>query len=392
MKPSQSTNGEAIAPFLASVPEIALEDLRQRLARTRWPEREPVCDWSQGVPLSALTPLIEYWQSNYDWRRCEAMLNGFGQYRTRIDGLGIHFLHVRSVERNALPLLITHGWPGSVLEFHKIIGPLTDPVRYGASAGDAFHLVLPSLPGYGFSDKPAQTGWDALRTAKAWAELMRRLGYGRYVAQGGDWGSFVTTAMARLAPAGLCAIHLNLVLASLAPIEGEELTPAECAAAADLQRYGRHGMGYGSIQSTRPQTLGFALADSPVGQAAWIFEKFREWSDCAGDPWKIFSRDELLDNITLYWLSNSAASSARFYWETWYHDTWGNLDLSPVDLPTAATTFPKEIARPSRRQAERTYRNIIYWNEMQQGGHFAALEQPAIFVRELRDAFRQVRA
>jgi pimeloyl-ACP methyl ester carboxylesterase len=288
----------AIAPFTYHAPESALDDLRQRLAQARWPEREPVGDWSQGVPLAKLRALVDYWRTDYDWRRCEATLNGFDQYRTAIDGLDIHFLHVRSPHADALPILITHGWPGSVIEFFKIIGPLTDPATHGGNAVDAFHVVAPSLPGFGFSGKPAERGWNAERIARAWAELMRRLGYDRYIAQGGDWGSVVTTEMARQRAAGLAAIHLNMPFVIPDPLPTEGLSAEEQRAVDAYQRFLNDGFGYFHLQATRPQTIGYALTDSPVGQAAWIYEKFHAWTDNDGAPEDALTRDEILDNIT----------------------------------------------------------------------------------------------
>ncbi|TNF05903.1 MAG: epoxide hydrolase [Sphingomonadales bacterium] len=379
---------QAVSPFHLHVDEQALDDLRRRVRGTRWPERETVDDWSQGVPLDCARALCEYWEQSYDWRRCEAMLNAFGQFQTEIDGLGIHFLHIRSPEPNAFPLVMTHGWPGSVMEFQKVIGPLTDPVAYGGDAADAFHLVIPSLPGYGFSARPATTGWDVERIAKAWTELMRRLGYQAFGAQGGDWGSAVTTKLGQLAPAGLKAIHLNMPLAFPSPEDAESLSPGEREAAARLEAYNRDGAGYANLQATRPQTLGYSLADSPVGQAMWIYEKLQAWTDCGGDPETVLTKDEMLDNITLYWLTGTGASSARLYWESMDNSFF---DTAPIDVPTGCSMFPAEIFQPSRRIVERRYRNIIHWNELDRGGHFAAWEQPELFVTELRDCFCLIR-
>lgn len=377
----------AIEPFRLNVPEAALDDLRTRLARTRWPEKEPVDDWEQGVPLAEAQALCAYWRDAYDWRRCEAQLNALGQFRITIDGLGIHFLHVRSPEPNALPLILTHGWPGSVVEFLKVIGPLSDPAAHGGDPKDAFHVVVPSLPGYGFSDRPAGSGWPIERIAAAWVELMRRLGYERYVAQGGDWGSAVTSAMAAIRPPGLAAIHLNFVVAPPNAEDIAALSASEQQSLADLKRFTSRGQGYSALQSTRPQTLGYGLTDLPSGQAAWIYEKLAAWSDSAGDPRTVLSYDEMLDNIMLYWLPGNAASSARLYWES-----INNFAAAPTDLPVACSIFPKEITRPSRRWAERKYPNLIYWGEPERGGHFAAFEQPDLFIAELRKALRSVRA
>lgn len=375
-----------IEPFHLNIPESTLDDLRERLARTRWPERETVADREQGVPLAEAQALCEYWRDNYDWRRCEAQLNALGQFRTDIDGVGIHFLHVRSPEPDALPLILTHGWPGSVVEFLKVIEPLSNPAAFGGDRKDAFHIVVPSLPGYGFSDRPAERGWSVERIATAWIELMRRLGYDRYVAQGGDWGSAVTSAMATAKPAGLAAIHLNFVIAPPEPEDLAALSDAEKQAFADLKHFTSRGSGYSALQGTRPQTLGYALTDSPAGQAAWIYEKLASWSDSGGDPRTVLSYDEMLDNIMLYWLPATAASSARLYWESLQ-----SFAAGPTDLPVACSIFPREITRPSRRWAERKYANLIYWGTPERGGHFAAFEQPDLFTTEIRNAFRSVR-
>ena len=378
----------AIAPSSYHAPQGALDDLRQRLAHARWPERETIADWSQGVPLAKLRALVEYWRTEYDWRRCEATLDGFAQYRTEIDGLNFHFLHVRSAHTDALPILIAHGWPGSVIEFFKIIEPLTNPTARGGQAQDAFHVVAPSLPGFGFSDKPAERGWNADRIARAWAELMRRLGYDRYVAQGGDWGSVVTTTMAVQRPPGLAAIHLNMPLVIPYPVPTEGLSAEEQRAVDAYQRFLTDGFGYFHLQATRPQTIGYALTDSPVGQAAWIYEKFHAWTDNDGDPEDALTRDEMLDVITLYWLTETAASSARMYLEN------AAVIGSPpvIEIPVGCSTFPREIVPAPRSWAERVYPNLIHWNELDRGGHFAAFEQPALFTQELRDCFRSLRS
>ena len=315
------------------------------------------------------------------------MLNGFDQYRTEIDGLDIHFLHVRSPHADALPILITHGWPGSVIEFFKIIGPLTNPTAHGGEVQDAFHVVAPSLPGFGFSGKPAERGWNAGRIARAWAELMHRLGYDRYVAQGGDWGSVVTTAMARQQPAGLAAIHLNMPLVIPDPVPTEGLSAEEQRAVGAYQRFLSDGFGYFLLQATRPQTIGYALTDSPVGQAAWIYEKFHAWTDNDGDPEHALTRDEMLDVITLYWLTETAASSARMYLEN--AEVTG--DPPVIEMRVGCSIFPREIVPAPRSWAERVYPNLIHWNELDRGGHFAAFEQPALFTEELRDCFRALR-
>jgi pimeloyl-ACP methyl ester carboxylesterase len=375
-----------IEEFRLDVSQVALDDLKERLARTRWPEKQTVEGWEQGVPLTDAQALCAYWRDDYDWRRCEARLNALGQYRTTIDGLRIHFLHVQSPEQDALPLILTHGWPGSVIEFLKVIGPLSNPAAHGGDSNHAFNVVVPSLPGYGFSDRPTERGWTAQRIARAWTKLMRRLGYTRFVAQGGDWGSAVTSAMAVARPPELAAIHLNMVVAQPQPEDLANLSSTESAALADTRRFSNEGQGYSAIQRTRPQSIGYALADSPVGQATWIYEKLTEWSDCAGNALSVFSYDEILDNIMFYWLPGTAASSARLYWES--HKTFV---ADPTDLPVACSIFPKEIVRPARRWAERKYPNLIYWGEPEKGGHFAAFEQPEIFAAEIRNAFTSLR-
>jgi pimeloyl-ACP methyl ester carboxylesterase len=375
----------SIERFELSVPEAELEALRARLAQTRWPEPETVGDWSQGAPLTATRALVDYWRHGYDWRRCEAMLNGWGQSKTTIDGLGVHFLHIRSPEPEAMPLIMTHGWPGSVIEFNKVIGPLTDPVAHGGQARDAFHLVVPSLPGYGFSDKPTEAGWNVERTASAWIQLMARLGYGRWAAQGGDWGAAVTAAIGQAAPPGLLGIHLNVAFLPV-PFDQPDPTPEEQAAFADIQHYDRWQSGYAKEQSTRPQTIGYSLVDSPVGQAAWIYEKFHDWTDHSGSPETILSMDEMLDNIMLYWLPGAGASSARMYWESLMRLPYGR-----VEVPTGLSIFPREMFRASRRWAEQSYANLIHFGVLKRGGHFAAFEQPAIFTDEVRKTFAPLR-
>jgi len=373
------TTNPLIKPFRVDVPQADLDDLRERLARTRWPEPETVQDWGQGVPLKSAQALVQYWSEQYDWRRCEAAFNRYEQWTTEIDGVSIHFLHVRSRHENATPMLLTHGWPGAVLEFFKVIEPLTDPAAHGGSADEAFHLVIPTLPGYGFSGKPADQGWSIEKIAQAWAELMARLGYTRYLAQGGDWGAAVTTALGAMRPPGLRSIHVNLpMVMPCDPVA--EPTPDELAMLMAMQDYAEWDSGYAHQQSTRPQTLGYGLADSPVGQAMWIFEKFHRWTDSDGDPLKVLSYDQMLDIITLYWLTNSAASSGRLYWESYKKGFFA----VPLDLPVGCSIFPKELYRAPRSFAERCMSQIIYWGEPEKGGHFAALEQPAVFVDELR--------
>jgi epoxide hydrolase len=384
---------DEVTPFRVEIAEAALGNLRQRLLRTRWAEAEPVADWSQGVPHGYLRELCRYWADGYDWRATEARLNALPQFRTEIDGLGIHFVHVRSPHPDALPLIITHGWPGSIIEFLKVIGPLTDPTAHGGEAADAFHVVCPSLPGYGFSDRPARTGWGVERIADAWSVLAGRLGYRRYGAQGSDWGTSITTLLAQQHPEQLAGIHLTPPLAPPDPATFGDLTDRERAAIAALDHAEQWESGYSQEQATRPQTIGYALVDSPAALCAWIVEKFWSWTDCDGHPENVLTRDELLDNVMLYWLPGTGASSARLYWESirrvneWIsgsiHDT--------VAVPTGCSIFPKELQRPSRRWAEKRFVDIRYWNEPDRGGHFAAFEQPGLFVNEVRSFFRLVR-
>lgn len=371
-----------ITPFTLAVPQAQIDDLYRRLDQCRWPERETVDGWQQGVPLAKLQALCRYWRTHYDWRRCEKTLNALGQYHTTIDGLGIHFLHVRSSHPEARPLLLTHGWPGSVVEFLKVIGPLTDPTNHGGTADQAFHVVAPSLPGYGFSDKPAAAGWGVARIAAAWISLMERLGYARWFAQGGDWGAAVTTAIGVIRPPACAAIHLNMPLIFPDATDLVDLTPREQAALAGMEAYQSQESGYARQQSTRPQTLAYGLVDSPIAQAAWIYEKMWAWTDHDGDPASVLTADEMLDNIMIYWLTASGGSSARLYWES-----LGSFASVPLDCPVAVSIYPKEIFRPSRRWAERHLSQIISWNELDRGGHFAAWEQPQLFVSELRQAF-----
>jgi epoxide hydrolase len=377
---------DAITPFTLAVPQDALDDLARRLDATRWPERETVDDWTQGAPLAKVRALAEHWRHGYDWRRCEARLNELGQFRTEIDGLGIHFLHVRSPHAGAMPLVLTHGWPGSVVEFLDVIGPLTDPVAHGGDAADAFHVVAPSLPGFGFSDKPASTGWDVARIAEGWITLMARLGYDRWVAQGGDWGAAVTTAIGVARPTGCAAIHVNMPLVFPDGDDFTDMTEREQAGLAAMVHYQESESGYSKQQSTRPQSLGYGLVDSPVGQAAWIYEKMWAWTDNDGEPESALSLDAMLDNIMLYWLPATGASSARLYWES-----LRSFGTRQLEIPVGVSIYPKELFRPSRRWAQRHMTNIIHWNELDRGGHFAAWEQPELFVGELRDCFRAVR-
>jgi pimeloyl-ACP methyl ester carboxylesterase len=370
-----------------------LEDLRARLRGARWPERETVDDWSQGVPLAYLSELCAYWADEYDWRATEARLNALPQFRTRIDGLGIHYLHVRSPHPGALPLVITHGWPGSIVEFLAVIEPLTDPPAHGADAADAFHVVCPSLPGYGFSDKPARPGWGIERIAGAWAALMAELGYQRYGAQGSDWGTSISATIAKQDAAHVAGIHLTPPLAPPDPATLNDLTERERAALASIEHSAEWDSGYSREHATRPQTIGYALVDSPTALCAWIVEKFWAWTDCDGHPENVLTRDQLLDNLMLYWLPRAGASSARLYWESmrqvneWISGTANDT----IAVPTGCSIFPKELQRPSRRWAERRFLDIRYWNEPERGGHFPAFEQPELFVDEVRAFFRLVR-
>jgi pimeloyl-ACP methyl ester carboxylesterase len=400
---ANAAEDRSIRPFKAQVPQAALEDLRRRIAETRWPDRETVDDQSQGIQLAKLKPLVEYWGTGYDWRKAEAKINALPQFMTTIDGVDIHFIHVRSRHPNAMPLIMTHGWPGSVFELLKTVGPLTDPTAHGGSAEDGFDLVLPSMPGYGFSGKPTDTGWGPDRIAQTWAELMKRLGYTSYVAQGGDWGSPVSSAMARLAPAGLLGIHINLpaivppeiaaVLAAGGPAPAG-LSEKERAALDTLSASAKMGnRSYAVMMGSRPQTIGYAITDSPVGLAAWMLGHpgFSHWTYSSSDPEK--SPDEVLDDITLYWLTNSATSSGRLYWEYGGRSPAfsGPEKTAEISLPVAITVFPGESYRAPETWARRAYRNLIYFHEVDKGGHFAAWEQPQLFATEIRTAFKPLR-
>jgi pimeloyl-ACP methyl ester carboxylesterase len=393
--------GSAIRPFHLDIPEDVLDDLRRRLASTRWPTRELVGDRSQGVQLATMQALCRYWAGEYEGRRVEARLNALPQFVTEIDGVDIHFLHVRSRHEDALPLIMTHGWPGSVIEMVDSVGPLTDPTAHGGSAVDAFHLVLPSLPGYGFSGQPTDTGWDLGRTARAWAELMRRLGYDRYVAQGGDVGAGVSDAMGRLGPAGLVGIHTNLLVTALGDVASLPADGAAERAALDaIRTFQSSGIGYFTEQATRPQTIGYALLDSPVALAAWMLDHdtdayikmARAFVD--GRPSGNLTRDHVLDNITLYWLTGTGASAARSYWEAYGPDApaAGARPLPPPTIPVGFTAFPGEIWRTPRSWAEQSYPTLSYFHEAERGGHFAAWEEPELFAAEIRAAFRSLRA
>jgi pimeloyl-ACP methyl ester carboxylesterase len=387
---------DAMRPFRINVPDEELADLRRRVAATRWPDQETINDRSQGAQLARIQDLVRYWGTEYDWRKVEAQLNVLPQFLTEIDGLDIHFMNVRSPHPDALPLIMTHGWPGSVLELVKVIGPLTDPTAYGGRAEDAFHLVVPSMPGYGFSGKPQSTGWGPDRIARAWAELMGRLGYAHYVAQGGDWGSVVSDVMARQAPAGLLGIHVNMP-ATVPPDIARALAcgdPAPTGLSAEekgafdqLNALYKTGSGYAGMMVTRPQTIGYSLADSPAGLAAWFYDKFADWTYSGGDPERALTRDEILDDITLYWLTNTGTASARLYWE----NNANNFNAVDISIPAAVTVFPGEIYRAPRSWVEQSYHNLIYYNKVDKGGHFAAWEQPELFSTEIRTAFRSLR-
>ena len=390
----------AVRPFRIEVPRGEIDELRRRINATRWPTRELVTDRSQGVQLAAIQNLARYWTTEYDWRRCEARLNALPQFKTEIDGLDIHFIHVESAHKNALPLIMTHGWPGSVVELLETIGPLTDPTAHGGRAEDAFHLVLPSIPGYG-SDEPAELGWGPVRIGQAWAELMRRLGYARYVAQGGDVGSQVTDAMGRLALDGLIGIHTNLLTPALGDAEALSESPpsaAERAALDALAEFHATGAGYFVEQATRPETIGYALLDSPVALAGWMLDHDTDAyykisrAFTGGQPSGGLTRDHILDNITLYWLTGTGASAARSYWEEGQENARAAGQApTPVSIPVGFTTFPGEIWRTPRSWVEKAYPNVIYFNEVDKGGHFAAWEEPELFSEELRAAFRPLR-
>jgi pimeloyl-ACP methyl ester carboxylesterase len=382
-------SSDEVVPFRLEVTDAELADLRDRLRRTRWPEPEPVDDWSHGVPVGYLRELCAYWADVYDWRATEARLNTLPQFRTEIDELGIHFVHARSPHPDALPLVLTHGWPGSIVEFEAVIGPLSEP----DDPADAFHVVCPSLPGFGFSDKPDRPGWTVQRIADAWAVLVDRLGYPRFGAQGGDWGTSVSTCLGLQHPARVAGIHLTPPLAAPDPATFDDLSDAERAWLEELKEIGTWETGYATEMSTKPQTVGYSLVDSPAGLCAWIIEKFQSWTDSAGSPEDALTRDQLLDNLMLYWLPGTGASAARLYRESFRQiSDWILRSTSDtVSVPTGASIFPRETVRPSRRWAGRRFTNIVYWNEPARGGHFAAFEQPELFVAEVHAFFRLVR-
>jgi len=385
---------DRIEPFELSVPEADLTDLRERLHNTRWPDRETVPDTSQGPQLAKLQSLTTYWQDGYDWRACEQELNAFGQFRTAIDGLDIHFLHVRSPEPDALPLLMAHGWPGSVLEFRKVIGPLTDPAAHGGDPRNAFHVIAPSMPGFGLSGRPTGPGWNIGRIADAWITLIGRLGYQeRWGTQGGDLGCAVTDTIAAKAPTGLIGRHLNFAMFPPTPDEIESADAQEQAMLASAQHFWDKLSGYAKEQSTRPQTIGYSLADSPVGQAAWIYAMFQDTCGTPGDAEASLTLDEMLDDITLYWLTNTAASSARLYWELAHAGPPSPASpATPITVPTGFTMFPEEHVRKSLRWIQRRYSDVVYFNEAERGGHFGALEQPDVIVNDVRATFAAIRA
>ncbi|MEV6115883.1 epoxide hydrolase [Streptomyces sp. NPDC052109] len=395
-KSVSTSKRQSIRPFRVNIPERDLADLRRRIMATRWPDRETVNDQSEGVQLATIRELARYWGTVYNWRNIEAKLNSLPQYITEIDGLDIHFIHVRSRHANALPMILTHGWPGSVLEFLKVIEPLSNPTAHGGRAEDAFHLVIPSMPGYGFSERPTSTGWNPDRIARAWAVLMERLGYKHYVSQGGDWGAVISDKMAIQQPKGLLGIHVNFPatvppdiakkLACGEPVPAG-LSPDEKAAYNQLATLYKTGSGYSAMMVTRPQTEGYGLTDSPVGLAAWMYDKFAAWTYSGGHPERVLTKDEMLDDITLYWVTNTATSSSRLYWE----NNANNFNAVSVSIPAAITVFPGEIYQAPRSWATRSYHDLFYFHQVRSGGHFAAWEVPDIFTSELRAAFRALR-
>ncbi len=396
-----ATTNASIRPYKVQISDEVLSDLRKRVQATRWPDKETVADQSQGVQLARIKDLVDYWGTGYDWRKVESKLNGLPMYVTTIDGVDIQFIHVKSSNPHALPLLITHGWPGSVLEITDSIGPLTNPTAFGGKASDAFDVIIPSMPGYGFSERPQATGWDPDHIARAWDVLMKRLGYKQYVSQGGDWGSVIADAMARQSPKGLLGIHVNMpptvppdVAKAMAAGEPAPagLSEPEKDAYESLSTFFKKNGAYGAMMSTRPQTVGYGLSDSPAGLAAWMYDKFAQWTYSGGDPEKSLTKDQMLDDITLYWVTNSAVSSARLYWEN-NNNNFNAADqkTSQIKLPVAVTVFPGEIYRAPRSWTERAYSNLVYYNEVDKGGHFAAWEQPRLFAEEMRAAFRTLR-
>ncbi|MBN3802304.1 epoxide hydrolase 1 [Paraburkholderia sp. Ac-20336] len=390
---------ERVTPFELNVPQAAIDDLKNRLDLIRWPDRELVADWSQGVPLAVAQDLIAYWKQSYDWHRFEARLNSFPQFRTRIDGVGIYFIHARSAHENALPIIMTHGWPGSVAEFLDVIERLTDPTRFGGREEDAFHVVVPAIPGYGLSDIPRDLGWNPSRIARAWAVLMtERLGYRGWVAQGGDWGSAITAALASQRPQGLLAAHVNLPMVVPAELPSNP-TKEEMKALAGIEYFVTRGTGYADQMNTRPQTIGYALNDSPLALAMWIYEKFWDWTDNFGKPEDALTRDQMLDDISLYWYTGTGTSASRLYWEGVGETIRSHEFFSPsrsgggkIEIPMGASLFPSETFNPPRAWAEQSWSEIFYWNRVDAGGHFAAFEEPEIFSKEMWKAFQPFRA
>ncbi|MBJ2320511.1 MULTISPECIES: epoxide hydrolase family protein [unclassified Pseudomonas] len=399
---SASTHPESIRPYRIHVDEAQLADLKKRIAATRWPDKETVNDVSQGVQLAQVQALVKYWGSGYDWRKAEAKLNALPEFITAIDGVDIQFIHVRSPNPNAMPLLLTHGWPGSQFEFLKTIGPLTDPVAYGGKVEDSFDVIIPSIPGHGFSGKPTELGWGPDRVAKAWDVLIKRLGYTHYVSQGGDHGSVISDALGRLNPPGLLGIHLNMPATIppelVKPINSGDpapdgLTEPERKAFDSLSTFFGRNAAYGAMMVTRPQTIGYLLADSPTGTAAWMYEKIAAWTDSEGQPERVLTRDEMLDDISLYWLTNAGASSSRFYWENNNNNfSAAAQNTASIKVPVAITVFPHEIYQAPKSWAQRAYPSLSYYNQVNKGGHFASWEQPQLFSEELREAFRPLRA
>ena len=399
---SASTHPESIRPYRVHVDEAQLTDLKKRIAATRWPDKETVNDVSQGVQLAQVQALVKYWGSGYDWRKAEAKLNALPEFITTIDGVDIQFIHVRSPNPNAMPLLLTHGWPGSQFEFLKTIGPLTDPVAYGGKVEDSFDVIIPSIPGHGFSGKPTELGWGPDRVAKAWDVLIKRLGYTHYVSQGGDHGSVISDALGRLNPPGLLGIHLNMPATIppelVKPINSGDpapdgLTEPERKAFDSLSTFFGRNAAYGAMMVTRPQTIGYLLADSPTGTAAWMYEKIAAWTDSDGQPERVLTRDEMLDDISLYWLTNAGASSSRFYWENNNNNfSAAAQNTASIKVPVAITVFPHEIYQAPKSWAQRAYPSLSYYSEVNKGGHFASWEQPQLFSEELREAFRPLRA
>ncbi|GAA0571909.1 epoxide hydrolase [Paractinoplanes ferrugineus] len=382
------TTDDLIKPYPIGVSDAELRDLRRRLEATRWPDRETVPDAGQGPQLDRIRALCDYWATGYDWRRTERDLNSLGSSSTVLDGLDIHFLHVRSAEPGAVPLLLCHGWPGSILEFRRLIGPLTDPVGHGGTAEDAFHVVIPSMPGFGFSGKPTTTGWNVARTADAWITLMRRLGYDSWFAQGGDWGAAVVEQITRKAPERSRGVHFNLPLVFPTAQEMSEATSEEQQMMGRAQRYRTELDGYAREQATRPQTIGYSLADSPAGLAAWIYTLLQDVTDNDGDPEKVVDRDQILDDIMLYWLPNAGASAARLYWEDRQSNAMNTGTGGRNPVPAGFSIFPGEAVQASRRWIERRYETVLHYAQLEHGGHFAALEQPAVLTDQIRTTFR----